>query len=291
VSDIASPALPRFGTVFVEQVRVVGLAVRRAAALLAALLAVVAVLVLIDMADSSEAANAIPTPPLVMIALGALSPFAVWKGERVFDGGHLWTLPFPRQRHALIKVAAGGLWLLVAVAAIQLWIIALAAVTGGDIGVHGTRMLMGPGGPSDVTPVAWSTQAWEWVVPFTTALTCYLIGSAFMLGVKYPLRWGTLAVAAFIALGLIAEEGLMGGLPGRLFDTVVESALGMNEAVGGGEATETDQLTGGRDVIGPEVLVLWTRLPALERWAPAALFWLALGGGALWVAASRHRED
>jgi hypothetical protein len=183
-------------------------------------------------------------------------------------------------------------WLLVAVAGMQLSLLALALATGGSVVEHQTRMLVGPGGVDDLIPVAWSTQPWQWASTFTTALTCYLIGSAFMLGVKYPLRWGTAAVAAFFGLGMLAESGVAGGFAERAFDQVILGPLGIDAAtVGGGEARETRQLTGGRDFIGPEVLVLWRTLPSFERWAPASLFWLALGGTAVTVAASRHRES
>ena len=291
MSDPAIPRLPGFGTVFIEQLRVVGLAVRREALLLAVGLCLIGLLVLADRAGDGGPVNGLPVPALAMIALGALSPFAVWKGERVFGGGHLWTLPVERRRHALIKVLAGGVWLLVAVAGVQLWILGVALATGGSVVDHETRMLVGPAGVGDLTPVPWSTQPWEWAAPFTTATTCYLIGSAFMLGVKYPLRWGTAAVAAFLALGLLAEIGLTGGLAEAVFEVVVQGPLGMDPAMGGGTAQETDHLTGGRDVVGPEVLVIWHRLPSFERWAPAAAAWFALGAIALWVAASRHRES
>ena len=283
----APPALPSVGTAFAEQVRVVGLAVRREALLLTIALCLIGLVVLLE--DGRDGGvNGLPVPALAMIALGALAPFAVWKGERVFGGGHLWTLPVKRRRHALIKVLAGGLWLLAAVAVIQLWIFGVALASGGGLVDHDVRMLVGPGG--GVTPVEWSTRPWEWAVPFTTAVTCYLIGSAFMLGVRYPLRWGTAAVAGFIGLGLLSEVGVTGGLAEALFDLVTEGPLGVDAATGGGEARETDELTGGRDVVGPEVLVLWYELPTFAGWAPAALAWMAAGAAALLVAASRHRE-
>lgn len=291
MSEIVPHPLPGFGTVLAEQLRVVGLAVRREALLLAAVLTAIGLLILIDDWEAGGAVNGMPAPGLMMIALGALAPFAVWKGERAFDGAHLWTLPVERRRHALVKVAAGGLWLLVAVAGLQLWMLALAVVTGGTLQEPETRMLVGPGGVNDLTPISWTTRPWEWAAPFTTASTCYLIGSAFLLGAKYPLRWGTAAVAAFFGLGLLAETGLTGGLAEQAFEWVAIGPVGIDAATtGGGVAQETQQLTGRRDVMGPEVLVLWHSLPSLGRWAPAVLCWLALGATALWVAASRHKD-
>ena len=291
MSDVATPRLPGFGTVFAEQLRVVGLAVRREATVLLAGLAVVSALVWIDMLDAQGSMDGMPMPPVMMIVFGALAPFAVWKDERPFDGAHLWTLPVERRRHALTKVLAGGVWLLVAVAALQIWLLGLALATGGDLVEQQTRMLVRPGGLSDLVPVPWTPQPWQWASPFTTAVTCYLIGSAFMLGVKYPLRWGTLAVVAFVGFGILSEEVLPPGPPERLFEWIVEGPVGIDPAtVGGGDAQETETLTGGRDFIGPEVLVIWRRLPSFEQWAPAALAWLGLGAIAVSVAAWRHRE-
>jgi hypothetical protein len=293
VTDNAHP-LPRSGAVFAEQVRVVGLAVRREALLLAVVLAVFGLLVLLEVGleRDGDSVPGVPVPPVLMIVLGALAPFAVWKGERVFGGAHLWTLPVERQRHALTKVLAGGVWLLIAVAGFQLWLLALGVATGGGIGEEQTRMLAGPGGRSDLRPVAWSTPWWEWLVPFSTAITCYLIGSAFMLAVRHPLRWGTAAVATLIGLQLLGELNVTRPVAHAVLEVVIESPVGMDPAMGGGESEETQRLTGREDAmgLGPEVLVIWYRLPSFGRYAPAALFWLALGALAVGLASMRHRE-
>ena len=290
MTDTAHP-LPGTAAVFAEQLRVTGLAVRREALVLTAVLSVLAAMLLFDAWTDGDALNGLPIPPVMMIVMGALAPFAVWKGERVFGGAYLWTLPVGRRRHALIKVFAGGVWLLVAIAAIQLWILGVSLASGGDLMEHRTRMLAGPGGAADLIPVAWTPRPWEWVAPFTTGAICYLIGSAFILGVKYPLRWGTAAVALFPMLGLLSETGITGGLAEALFGAVVNGPLGIDAAMTGrGVADETERLTGGRDVVGPEVLVIWYRLPSLGQWAPATLLWAALGALALAVGAWRHRE-
>jgi hypothetical protein len=292
VTETAHP-LPRASAVFVEQLRVVGLAVRREAFLLTIVLTVLGFLVLLEAWGDRDQVPAVPMPPVLMIVLGALSPFAVWKGERVFGGGHLWTLPVERRRHALTKVLAGGVWLLVAVVGLHLWMLGVGLATGGGIGEQQTRMLVGPGGAGDLTPVEWSTPAWEWAVPFSVAITCYLIGSAFILAVKHPLRWGAAAVASFIGLQLLSELHVTAGVANAVMNTVVESPLGLDRALGGGEADETEALTGREDAmgLGPEVLVLWSRFPSLNDYAPAALFWFALAAAAVWIAASRHREN
>ena len=282
MTDLAHP-LPGAASVFAEQLRVVGLAVRREALALATVLVLIGVLVIFDGLTDGDRANGMPAPPITMIALGALAPFAVWKGEQVFGGAHMWTLPVERRLHALTKVFAGGVWLLAAVAVIQLWILGVALATGGVLNGEEVRMLVGPGGVDDLTPVRWSTPAWGWATPFTTASICYLIGSAFLVGVRYPLRWGTAAVAAFVALGFITEEVVSGGLLQLVFNTMTDGPVGMNEAMGIGVADEIERPGGG-------ALGLWYRLPTLRGWSLAALAWAALASAMLWVAASRHRE-
>ena len=289
MTDLPAPRLPGFAAAFAEQVRVVGLAVRPQAAGLALVLLAAGILRLLDVQDSGGEASAFPIPPVLMIVLGALSPFAVWKGEQVFGHAHLFTLPVEKRRHALAKVLAGGLWLTLAVAAIQLALIGLALATGGSVGESETRMMAGPGGVQDLVPVRWSTPAWQWATPFTTALVCYVIGSAFMLGAKYPLRWGTAAVAAFLGVGLLGEFGIVGGLPQLLFEQANMGPFGINQAIGVGVANEIE---GAPPAPGSNasMLVLWYSLPSLETWGRAVLAWAAAACIALWIAASRHRE-
>jgi hypothetical protein len=282
VTDVAH-TLPRPGAVFAEQLRVVGLAVRREALALAAVLVLIGLIVFIDSWGDGQAANGMPAPPITMIALGALAPFAVWKGEQVFGGAHMWTLPVERRLHGLSRVLAGGVWLLVAVALIQLWMLAVSLATGGVVNGEEVRMLVGPGGVEDLTPVRWSTPAWGWLTPFTTASICYLIGSAFILGVRHPLRWGVAAVAAFVGFAFITEEVLSGGVLQSVFDFITDGPVGMNEAMGIGVADEVERPDG-------TPLGLWYKLPSLRGWAPAALAWATIASAMLWAAASRHRE-
>jgi hypothetical protein len=201
-------------------------------------------------------------------------------------------LPVERRRHALSKVLAGGFWLLIVVTGFQLWLQGLALITGGELQQNETRLLIGPGGPGDLTPVQWTTPVWQWATPFTTVVICYIISSAFMLGVRHPLRWGTAAVAAFFLLGLLAEGDLVGlGFTDHLFALLTEGPFGIDPATGGGDSIETSELTGGRDVLGdPEIRVLWHQLPSFERWIPAVLAWAAFALSAFSVALFRHRE-
>jgi hypothetical protein len=275
--------------VFIEQVRLVGLAVRREAAVLALVLACITVFVLLEAFRTGERINFQPLPPIILLALGALAPFAVWKGERIFSGAHLWTLPVERRWHALLKVLAGAVWLLTAVAGLHLWLLGISLVTGGSVGEAETRMLAGPGGIDDLTPVPWSTRPWEWAMPFVAALLAYLFGSALVLGFKHPLRWLAGAVAAFIALLAFDEADLADGLSRFIFDTVITGPMGLEAAIGGAPSREFD---GRPPAPGSDasVLVVYYALPSLARTVPAAVLWFALGAAALGVAAWRHRE-
>jgi hypothetical protein len=272
-----------------EQVRVVGLAVRREALVLAGVLVFVSGMLLLDLEESGGRVDFAPLPPIILLALGGLAPFAIWKGERIFGDAHLWTLPFDRRPHAFAKVIAGALWLLAAVAGMYAWLLLLALVTGGSIGETETRMLAGLGGVKDLTPVNWSTPAWQWATPFTTVLLGYLFGSTLLLGFRRPLLWLAGAVAAFFAIVALDEADVANGFAHAFFDTVIAGGYGLETAVGLGDSQEMDGVPPNPGA-HTSVLVVHYILPSLQRTAPALLLWTACGLIALWIAAWRHRE-
>src|SRR5690606_39002395 len=97
-----------------EQVRVVALALRREAMLAAAALGGVCLLTAMMGLRYNEQLDLTPDilEPTLLVAM--VLPFAVWKGDPVFGGAFLWTLPVRRQTAALAKVLAGALWLMAA---------------------------------------------------------------------------------------------------------------------------------------------------------------------------------
>lgn len=293
MTDTARHLTPGFPVVFAEQVRVVGLTLRREAAILIALLALVTMLIFFETLEHNESIDFGPDGLLLVAAVGLLLPFGVWKGDRLFDGAYLWTLPADRRRHALIKVLAGGVWLLAATVAFLTWLLALTVLTGGTIGSEETRFLLAapvsdaPLPPEALRPVRWTTQSWEWVTPFTAGAVAYVLGSAWRLGLKHPLRWAAGLFLGFLVLTLFSSEFFSRSLFEDAAQAVIGGPFGMDAALsGGGDTLNTEvKRTSG------EMVVAWRELPTLERWAGAIALWAVVAAAGLTAALFRHREN
>jgi hypothetical protein len=277
---------PSMGTVMAEQLRVVGLAVRREAILAALILggATLATAVMVRfglfVVDSQPYHAMVLAPEQAMrieaTLVALLFPLAVWKGERFFGESQLWLLPVTHRRHALIKVAAGWTWLMALYVIALSWMVALTLVTGGSVGPEETRWIITDAlGPA--TAVQWSTQWWEWLVPFGGATAAYLVGSALLLGTRHPV-WSAAGVwASLLGVMVIMErtqwQGAADGLQ-RLFWCV-----GLLEP----RVTAT--------IPGVGRVSQWLWLPSLGLWVGTVAIWLALGGAVVVAATSRHRGE
>lgn len=279
-----------FGPLLGGQLRTTGLAIHREVALAAAALALACLLVVTTALRYGERLDAVPEELLATLPIALLLPWAVWRGDPPFGRAYLWTLPVRRQRAAAAKIAAGALWLvliqLVALAAI----VAIAAATGGSIGLQEVRLV----GPVEAAPAAarvhWETPAWMWLVPFGAGLTLYLASSAALLGLRQPLRWfGGAGVALILLAVLTLNMGPENPLPralGRFADALVGGRLGLDLAFTGGVTSLS------RDVQmpGPERVELWRALPSAGAWAAALAVWLSASLLALALALRRHWE-
>lgn len=275
-------ALPRTGAVFVAQLGFLGLALRRWAAVgLAVLLALLALALL--------------QPPIGyareigwwFALLGVLAPFVTWSALRA--DGALWTLPVEHRRHALVGVAVGWCWLMVAAAALLAWIVALVLLTDGRLVVDETRLVLAPGAstaPQRLAEVAWRTPWWQWVVPFTAATVAYLLGSALVLATRHAWRWAVGALLAVVLALTLGGAGARGAADPR--DALLGHRYGVETLVLGSPDGRTSPVTvaasDGRPVRA------WRELPTLDRWAAATLLWTAAGALALWLATLRLRE-
>jgi hypothetical protein len=283
--DRATP--PRHGVVFRAQLRTLGAALRREAMLLAGLTVLVTVIALNDVIDDGAQLDFPTDAGFVLPLLGLIAPFVVWKGERLYRDAHLWTLPVDRQAHIALKVAAGGVWLLAAVAAVSLWLMVLAMATGGAVfGPHDRLLLAGPltsvVTPAQVQTIAWTTPVWQWASLFTGPAIAYLLGSALVVGLRYPLRWVVGAVLLLMLLALVWSEEIVE----VLLQALVMSPVGLDYVLtGGAEGLDADVLlASGRRATA------WRALPTAGPWAVATGFWLVLALALVWVASWRHRE-
>ncbi|MBX3563647.1 MAG: hypothetical protein KF730_03625 [Sphingomonas sp.] len=284
------PHRQSFAALLVEQVRAVGLAVRREAILAGAALALILLLSLIMAFKYDEQLFLVPEllQPTWLAAI--LLPYAVWKSDPIFGRAFLWTLPVRRQRAAAAKILAGAFWLVIALLVTMASLALAALLTGGPIGVTETRYVGEGASIAGAARVPWSTPLWMWLIPFTSALILYIFGSAAIVGLRHPIRWvAGIAVGLAMTLAMAATTG-----SGGAFDRFLES---VHHLILNGSAGLDFMLTGGTDSLslrlrrlGPGSDILWRELPSMGRWVWATLVWLGLALLALALAIRRHWE-
>lgn len=285
---------PAARVVVVEQVRAVGLATRRELLVVAGMLVLLLLaLSVIGLAPSVrvqvDGDLFILNPEdlgYLALMVGVVFPLAVWKGEVPFGDTQLWSLPVDRPRHALVKVGAGWVWLMGLVAVGLLVVCAGILVSGGSIGVTGTRLLIVDPAAGTTAAMPWSTPWWQWLLPFTAASTAYLFATALVLGTEHPWRWAAAAWLLFMAAAVVADVGRQAGilwLEGALQFVFLESF----DLVA---STGVDTLRGRVQVPGDRPIFGWYGLPTLGRWTSTTAAWMGLGLVGVWVAAARHRE-
>ena len=280
---------PSTKAVAMEQLRVVGLAVRREGLLLCTGLVIFG-LIVAAVEDLQEQRVALEPEVLgylaVLVAL--VAPLGVWKGERFFGESELWTLPVEHARHARLKIASGWVWLMVVVTFGVLVMAAGVLLVGGSLGVDETRLLVtdpdaprfGATGP--LVEARWVTQPWQWVGPFTAATAVYLASSAFLVGLRRPLYWAAGCWLAALAAGEVSSVDRLVWLASPI-NTVVRWFDLL--ASGGSESAQTLAL-----LDSGERVRAWTDLPTMGSWAAATVIWLALASAAVWAGTRRHRE-
>lgn len=191
---------PQTREVVREQIRIVGLALSRQAAVVGAVLGGLTLLIVIDIVRGSAATwfDSDDWAPVGLVSF--LLPFAVWRMERRFGPSFLWTLPVDRRRLALARVFAGWVWLTWALVAFMAWQVVLAKIAG----IRGAETMS--------------------LVAFPGSTALYLLGSALVLGLRHPLRWLLGTAAGFFLLGML-NRALDSALDPFLQSRAVHSAL------------------------------------------------------------------
>ena len=285
---------PRPRDVIVAQIRAVRVALRGSARVAAALIAVATLVVLAEILGG-EAVEFHPEHRVLPGILGLLLPTVVWRGAERFGAAFLWTLPVDRRRHALTKTFAGWLWLIGAVALFVLWQLALTFLSGATPLAEETRRVLpsfsfgATFDPGVIQDVRWMPEPLLWLVPFTAATATYLLASALTLGSRHPLRCivgivlGVFAFAFVVAD--VADLGPNG--PDRVLGALSYGRYGIDALLTA--RTESSQVAA--ILSTGERVIVWRALPNLVDWATTTLLWSGAGVVALWIAASRHRED
>lgn len=242
---------PSARSVFALQVRKAGRILRPELTGLAVIMGLV-VFMALSLTILSDAVLDYPREMAVLIPAAAFAlPFRLWRGERLFDGADLWTLPVERQKHALIRVAAGAVWtaaiIVVVVTILNLIALASHSPTIADID------------PGLRTPGSGRPGVWTWLIPLGSGLVAYLLASGLVLALRRPLRWSI----GLLVLGVLVSS--MG--PRTLVDPVVQTL-----------------------VLGDLGLArVWSGGPA-ALWAVALAFWLGVSLTVVALASMRHRE-
>ena len=181
MTQVSLHAMPRGRDVVREQIRIVGLALRREALVVAIVVGIVTAKIVIDIVRGS-AASWFDSDEWVPIAfVSFFVPFAIWRREKRFGPAFLWTLPVDRRRLALARVFAGWVWLMAALAFFVCWQAGLALVSR----VAGAETVN--------------------LFAFVGATAMYLFGSALVLGLRHPLRWLLGTAGVFFLLGFFNQ--------------------------------------------------------------------------------------
>lgn len=292
--------LPRQRDVLLEQLRAIGFTLRLPM-LIAAVLALLATLVLaIQIVSGDMEKHLLAEPSTLPGVIGALLPIAVWAGEERFGPGFLWTPPVDRSRHALLKVLAGWLWLVAGLAIYALCQLVLALVSdGGVLPVKTMHLLTTPApasvpvDPAMLRIVRWAPGPVVWAIPLATATATYLLASAFMLGIRHPLRW-VVGAAIAVPVASIATHAVsrlpgltwLADAPARAASQLVEGRYGLEALL----TLRTWSLDYRATLTTGERIHAWSAIPDLAAWRIAALLWIGAGLLALCAAVYRHRE-
>lgn len=288
---------PRVGHVVTAQIRAVGGTLRGPGRVAGSLVALATVLLIVERIGSGEAMAFHPEYHALPGLLGLLLPFSVWRGEERFGAGFLWTLPVDRRGHALARIFAGWVWLMVLITLFVVWLLALVMASGGNVLGEETRRVVpsfsaGGTGPFDLSAVELvrqSAQPLLWVVPFTAATGTYLFANALALGTRKPLSWlsGLLAGGLlFVSLAEAANADWLIRGADRLLDWFVYGPYGIDALL----TARTESLQVAATLSSGETSVVWSGLPDIGQWAVATVVWTGAGLVTVWAAASRHRE-
>lgn len=287
-------ATPRWPDVLVAQLHALGIGLRMPARITLAVTVAVSLLVGVEIVTGDELFHFHPEHSTLPGLIGLVLPAAVWRHEDRFGPAFLWTLPVDRARHALLKVLAGWIWLIGAVALFVLWLLAVTLASGVTPFTEETRSVLPSFSygvtfePSAIQHVRWVPEPLLWLVPFTSATGTYLLASALALGSRYPLRWTAGSIpAVFLVLFVVSDLRNLGpnGVD-RMLNALVNGPYGLDALL----TARTESIQVAAALTTGDRVVVWSGLPNLGEWAIATLLWSGAGLVALAAAAARHRE-
>ena len=295
MTDSTVGRMPAMKAVWMEQLRVVGLAIRREAALAGLVLALGSLAVIatsrvpvVVALLNGEMLNPVFSPGMLQwgfltVLVALLFPLVVWKGEHRFGDTPLWSMPVRHQRHVLLRVAAGWVWLMAIVGGALVLATLTILVSGGTLGVEkGGLLVLDPVGASAGTPgavewVSWTTPWWEWARLFTSATAAYMLASTLLLGTARPELW---------AIGLFVTGAVMAAVANIWDIGWIQRVLDFVDWQIGGVSLFSQLVE-----IPNGWAMQWTHVPTAKTWAAASAFWISLGLAGVLVASGRPRNQ
>jgi len=272
MTTIALHPVPRRAVVAREQLRAVGVALRREGVLFLGALAILAALAIVATVRSAG----VPThhanftyglgAAIPVALVGFFLPFSVWRAEDPSRRAYLWSMPVARGPHTVMKVASGWLWLMVAVAVYLL--------------VFAGFIVLLPIIASEAIPTdAWAA-AWEWMVPFTAASVAYLIGSIAVVGSDHPWRWmGGVGILYVVVLLFLNQLGL--SEVQRALGSVTNGYVGLYAAIFGN--VQVVRHAGPVAAHLGHLEAMRHGDPSIVRWLSATAVWGAAGIISVWL--------
>lgn len=202
--------------------------------------------------------------------VGLITPFAIWRDEPLFSRRVFFDRPTDKAVLIATRGAAGLVWLIVAVLVLIAASLILASATGGRFDpAHAPFGIQRP-----LTAVV-APRPWAAFPILSAAMISYLTGTAVAVGVRFPLRWMLVGLAAGITLWLVAVDM---GTANRL-STVLTGPFGIDAALTGGWRPTLNA--------GPDAAMTPN---AFGTWLGAVTIWLGAALGVAILAALRHRD-
>ena len=277
--------------VVAEQFRYVALAARRETLLMLVVLLVVSFAAAMTIVHDNIVVDFDPENDFMFPAIGFLLPFALWKARDREPTAHFWVMPVEHRRHALARVLAGWLWLMLLVALLAVWVSIFVLASGGSFAPVAERLVLRaaewPANPTlaDFDAVMARAPRWGWIVPVTASTIAYTVSSALVLATRNPVQWIVGIVAGVLLLGLATAEVAFEVLR-TTFDVVLTYPWGLDTVLLGGQNSLNTM------ILGPagEQTRVWLDLPEFDVWLKATLVWGSIATVALWAALRRLRE-
>ena len=293
MNTISLHPMPSWWTVLEEQVRSVGIVIRRAVTVSGVLFLVLSILFIAEALREGSPISLSPQLVTLVTFVAPLFAIAVWREEYRFPRSYLAALPVNRTYHALAKAAAGWVWLMVLVVLFMCWMLLLTFITGGHVGIDEVRLLVHERPSNNLlaeiktVPTLWRTAPWQWMAFFSSSTAAYCIGSAVVLAGS-RMRWWLAGGVVFCFFLIIAADNQLMYLGPVMpwFEYIILGPYGLKTLITGYDGIATVLTT----EAGEQVTV-WSNLPRRETWGITVLVWLSLGIAFLVAIIRYDRKD